>query len=275
MRLTSISFLFPVFLFLGVVACGDPYERVEKELSNQNPAGYHSLNVHSFTVCESNENGARNLVKMGLDFHTKKNMLGVFAVIHHELRDTVLIRQISSLSLDSYARINTKQDTVYEGNQVLSMVMREPKRRANDQKQFLLLSRGKNEESYASRGSIKLAEPNLYPYGIQEYERQSIPDDEIIFLFSARESAGKKVTADTWKDVGYTANFVVMFYEDALEKNVNQMLSSRMLQQRVLQHDQNYLVIGDPESYTGNIEDSDYQGFAFGVDGDRKYPNKN
>ncbi len=262
-----MKFYLYTFLFISItLSCSDfsidPYEKVQRAVEHKTVVAPDHMNIRLFTENKDpGTNDVRELMKMGLDFQSNKENLGIFVVIHDDKTNEKSVKEIASMPLKDIA------SSTGNGRYVFELMENEGVRaREGDSTLFMVLGAPKKSESRNLLGGIQMAKPNSYPYGIQEYERMNIPDTEILYLYNAREATGKRLLDGSWKNVGYSAHFVMAFY-DSLEEIMSRLDNPEFYLIIEGRH-QDYLVI--PETTEGLSqqldEKPDFKGFAFGVE---------
>ena len=257
--------LFTLLLIALLISCAnfgaDPYEKIKLTVERTTSTSRDHMNVLLFT--ENKDPGTsdvRELMKMGLDFQSNKKNLGIFVVIHSDETIEKSVKEIASMP------VNDIVSSEGNGRYVFELMENEGVRaREGDSTLFMILGSPKKSERRNLLGGIQMAKPNSYPYGIQQYERMNIPDSEILYLYNARESSGRKQPDGTWKNIGYSAHFVMAFY-DSLDEIMSR-LNNPKFHSIIEGRHQDYLIVPETtERLSQQLnEKPDFKGFAFGV----------
>jgi len=258
----NIFFLLAILFILSSCQSkfDNPLVEVSKTLAEPNQAKSGFLNLRLFTIDKDfSSSSSKQLMKMSIDYDTRFDKLGFFIFTDDHLSKQKKIKELASIDLSN----DKNADSKYVGKMILSLTEKNISHHVDSMLYKLYYHGSNGKPSTQIISSFKLGQPNSYPFGIQDYQRDYIKEDEMMRLYSFELRKG-----NNFESTGYHGKLVSVFYDSTkkdellyqLDWNLNQILSNHSdkltLPNQLVEH-------GD---YDG--QESDFQGFAFGENGE-------
>lgn len=258
----SIYFLLAILFFLSSCESkfDNPLSEVDKTLAQSQPAQPGFSNVRLFTIDRSlSPTKEKHLMKMSIDYDAQFDQMGVFLFLHDQFKKTKTFKELATIDLSN----EKDADSKYVGRKILSLTQNKFSHHVDS---VLVKLRTHDINGLIVPQTIAtfiLKKPNSYPFGIQHYEKNNIPQQEWIRLYSFDERKGT-----SYEQTGYHGKLVLVNYDSSKKEELLYQLDWNL--HAVLANHSDKLTL--PNQVVGSKDyhgqDSDFQGFAFGEDGE-------
>jgi len=252
--------LISILFFACKSNTGTPLEKVDKALAEPFIATSGFSKVRLFTTDKLYSDSKRKqLMKMSIDYNTQFDQMGIFIIYDNHLKNEQVVKELTTIDLTD----DKNDDGIYIGKKVLALTEYEISSKSDTIMYEIFDYVNSPNINCHTLSKFKLRKPKSYPYGIQHYEKNLIPEGEMIHLYSL-----KLREENNSQQLGYQAELVLVGYDSSKKDDLFDTLEYNKY--TVLHRNYNYLTIPnstDKMSRQTKEEIPDYIGFAFGENG--------
>jgi len=258
----NIYFLLTILFFLSSCQSkfDNPLAQVDKALAQPEVAQTGFSNVRLFTTERAlSSSRKKQLMKMSIDYDTQFDKMGIFLFLDDQNKNQQTFKELANIDLSN----DIDADSKYVGRKIFSLT-EEKFSHDIDSLTLRLNSHENGKKSNQTIATFNLREPNSYPFGIQDFKRNNIKQNEMIRMYSFDLREGNGVHHQT----GYHGKLISVFYDSSKKEELLHQLDWNRI--AILKNYSDQLAlpnqVAGSKFYYGN--QSDFQGFAFGEDGE-------